>query len=46
VSRLSYYLDENVDHGPIVAKALRERGIDAITADEAGRAGQRIPDQD
>lgn len=46
MSRLSYYLDEDVDHGPTVAAALRDRGIDAITADEAGRANQGIPDQE
>jgi hypothetical protein len=42
VSRLSYYLDEDVDHGSTVAAGLRDRGIDAITANEAGRAGQGI----
>lgn len=44
--RLSYYLDEDVIHGPIVAAELREHGVDAITALEAGRAGQGIPDQE
>lgn len=29
-----------------MARELRKRGIDAITGAEAGRAGQRIPDQD
>ena len=44
--RLSYYLDEDVICGPIVATALREQGIDAITSLEAGRAGRGIPDHE
>jgi hypothetical protein len=46
VSRLSYYLDEDIDHGPTVAAGLRDRSIDAIAAQEAGRAGQGIPDHE
>lgn len=46
MSGLSYYLDEDVIHGPVVAAELRRRGIDAITAQEAGRAGQSISDQE
>lgn len=40
--RLRYYLDEHID--PAVAAQLRARGVDAITAAEAGRAGQSIAD--
>lgn len=46
MSGLRYYLDEDVIHGPGVATELRKRGIDTITALEAGRAGQEISDQD
>lgn len=33
---LRYYLDEDGIHGPGVATELRRRGIDSITALEAG----------
>jgi len=46
VSGLHYYLDEDVVHGPAVASELRNRGVDAITALEAGRAGREISDQE
>jgi hypothetical protein len=46
VTNLRYYLDEDVNHGPKVADELRRRGIDAVTALEAGRAGREIPDQE
>lgn len=46
MSRLRYYLDEDVVRGPTVAEHLRRRDVDTITATEAGRAGQRISDQD
>jgi hypothetical protein len=46
MSGLRYYLDENVVHGPVVARELRARGVDAITALDAGRAGQEIADQE
>ncbi len=46
MSGLRYYLHENVDRGPVVARELRKRGVDAITALEAGRADQEIPDQE
>lgn len=46
MSRFRYYLDENVSHGPIVAVQLQRRGVDAITAVDAGRAGQGVMDQD
>lgn len=46
MSGLRYYLDEDVVHGPGVAKELRKRAIDAITAVDSGRAGQEISDQD
>jgi predicted nuclease of predicted toxin-antitoxin system len=39
---LSFYFDEHVD--PRIAGALQARGIDALTAQSAGRAGQGIPD--
>ena len=39
---LRFYLDEHVD--PRIARALRARGVDALTAQEAGRAGTSIPD--
>jgi hypothetical protein len=43
---LHYYLDEDVDHGPLIAELLRRRGIDVLTANEAGQAGQGISDFD
>jgi hypothetical protein len=46
VSGLGYYLDEDVIHGPLVAGELRKRGLDAVTALEAGRASQEISDQE
>ena len=36
--------DENFDHG--VVKELRKLGHDVLTAYEAGRANQRIPDHE
>jgi predicted nuclease of predicted toxin-antitoxin system len=39
---LSFYFDEHID--PRIARALQSRGIDALTALAAGRAGQGIPD--
>lgn len=39
---LRFYLDEHVD--PRIARALHTRGIDALTAQAAGRAGAGIPD--
>jgi len=46
MSGLRYYLDEDVDHGPSVARELRARGVDTVTSVEAGRAGKGFPDQD
>jgi len=46
MSGLRYYLDEDVVHGPVVATELRKRGVDTVTAVEAGRAGQGISDQE
>lgn len=46
MSGLRYYLDEDVIHGPLVAEELRKRGVDTITALEAGRAGREISDQE
>ena len=43
---LRYYLDEDVNHGPTIARRLRERGIDAVTVSEVGRSGHGISDQD
>lgn len=45
MSGLRYFLDEDVIRGPVVARELRARGVDATTALEMGRAGQGIPDQ-
>lgn len=39
---LRLYLDENISL--LVAQALQQRGLDAISAQEAGRAGQAISD--
>jgi predicted nuclease of predicted toxin-antitoxin system len=39
---LSFYLDEHIHPG--IAHALRSRGIDVLTAQEAGRAGSSVPD--
>ena len=41
---LRIYLDENVD--TLLARRLRDEGYDAISALEAGRAHQRIPDEE
>jgi hypothetical protein len=38
------HADENFDYR--VVAELRQRGHDVLTAHEAGRAGQRIPDAD
>jgi hypothetical protein len=38
------YLDEHVD--PDLARYLRRLRYDVLTAAEAGRAGQRIPDEE
>ena len=46
MSGLRYYLDEDVVRGPVVARELRARGIDAVTALEADRAGKEITDQE
>lgn len=46
MTNLSYYLDEDVNYRPAVADELRRRGISALTALEAGRAGREIPDQE
>ncbi len=37
------YLDEHVD--PALASHLRRAGYDVLTTQEAGRAGQRVPDE-
>jgi predicted nuclease of predicted toxin-antitoxin system len=37
-----FYLDEHMN--PRIAQALRLRGVEAITAQDAGRAGRGIPD--
>lgn len=39
---LRLYLDEHINGR--IARALRSHGIDVLTAQEAGRAGKRIPD--
>lgn len=39
---LRFYLDEHID--PRIARALRARGVDVLTAQEAGRASHSIPD--
>ena len=41
---LRVYLDEDVD--PLLADVLRSEGFDAISAKEAGRTHQRIPDEE
>jgi hypothetical protein len=41
---LRFYLDENVD--PLLARRLRDKGYDAISALEAGRSHQRIADEE
>jgi len=41
---LRYYFDEHMKS--VIARQLRLRGIDVLTAQEAGRAGQEIPDPD
>lgn len=41
---LSYYFDEHMKSA--IARQLRSRGIDVLTAQEAGRAGKEIPDSD
>lgn len=38
-----YYFDQHMD--PAVARGLRLRGIDALTAQDAGRCGYADPDQ-
>lgn len=38
-----FYLDENMD--PAVARGLRRRGIDVVTAHEVGRCGYLDPEQ-
>jgi hypothetical protein len=38
-----YYFDQHMD--PAVAAGLRRRGIDVLTAQEAGRCGFNDPDQ-
>ena len=40
---LRYYLDE---HLPYLAKPLRQRAVDVLTTQEAGRANQGIDDPD
>jgi predicted nuclease of predicted toxin-antitoxin system len=40
---LRYLLDEDIS--PRVAAGLRERGIDAVSAHDAGAANQRVPDE-
>ena len=37
-----FYLDEHIN--PRIAVALRARGVEAITARDAGRVGRGIPD--
>ena len=39
-----YYFDEHVRSA--VARYLREHGVDVLTAHEAGRANQQIPDSE
>lgn len=39
---IRFYCDEHVD--PAIAKALRTRGVDVLTAQEAGMLG--VPDED
>lgn len=39
---LAFCFDEHID--PLIAQALRTKGIDVLTAQEAGRAGLGIPD--
>ncbi len=39
-----YYFDEHVN--PEIAKQLRERGIDVLTTQDAGRANQGLDDSD
>lgn len=41
---LRYYFDEHTKTA--IAEQLRVRGVDAQTAQEAGRAGQGIPDSE
>ena len=40
---LRYHLDEHLAE---LAEPLRQRGIDALTTQEAGRAGRKVPDWD
>ena len=42
--RLGYLLDEDISHR--VATGLRQRGIDAVSVHEIGRANLEIPDED
>ncbi|WP_437716252.1 DUF5615 family PIN-like protein [Sorangium sp. So ce448] len=42
--RAAIYADENVPRN--VIEALRRLGHDVLTCHEAGKAGQRIPDED
>jgi len=41
---LRYFFDEQID-SPIT-KQLKLRGVDVLTAQEAGRAGKKIPDDE
>lgn len=41
---LRYYFDEHID--PAIAVQLRARGVDVLTAADAGRAGQGVTDAD
>ena len=38
-----FYLDEHI--ASLVTRGLRQRGIDVLTIDEAGRGGMADPDQ-
>lgn len=42
--RLRYYFDEHL--ADAITLGLRLRGIDVLTAQEAGRAGKKIPDSE
>ncbi len=41
---LLYYFDEHMQ--PAIAKQLRQRGIDVLTTQEAGRANKKFDDPD